>query len=128
MDGALAAVAEGLAYELGELRGRAAVDVVTDCVEEYVYDGAQLVQEAVKARLSILRSPQRLSMTAGRDALDVSLHDGDLADEVELTVRLIVAANDSDRPLAQYEVDDLLEVKRGPSPRWRSRSPRTETV
>lgn len=52
------------------------------------------------------------SVTGQEDSLDVSLHDGELAEEVELTVRLIVAANESDRPLSEQEVDDLLEVRR----------------
>jgi hypothetical protein len=47
-----------------------------------------------------------------RDALDVSLHDNVLAEEVELTARLIVAANEVERPLARDEVDDILEVAR----------------
>lgn len=44
------------------------------------------------------------------DYLDISLHDGDLQAEVELMVRLIVAANQSDRALPRPEVDEILEV------------------
>ncbi len=50
--------------------------------------------------------------------LDVSLHDGDLADELELTARLMVAANESDAPLSTAEVDRLLGT--GPVPAQRT--------
>ncbi len=44
------------------------------------------------------------------DSLDVSLHDGDLYEEVELTARLIIAANKSGSRLSQREIDELLDV------------------
>lgn len=47
-------------------------------------------------------------MTA--DRLDVSLEDGELLGEVELTVRLILAANDSDSRLSPHEVDRILGI------------------
>jgi hypothetical protein len=40
--------------------------------------------------------------------LDVSLHDDVLADELEMTARLMVAANESDAPLSTTEVDLIL--------------------
>ncbi|MGN6129091.1 MAG: hypothetical protein ACTHOK_01985 [Nocardioidaceae bacterium] len=40
--------------------------------------------------------------------LDVSLHDDVLADELELTARLMIAANASDAPLSTAEVDGIL--------------------
>ena len=46
------------------------------------------------------------------DALAVSLHDAELAQEVELTARLMVAANESDDRLAVETVDDILGVER----------------
>lgn len=49
-----------------------------------------------------------------RDSLDVSLEDYDLQEEVELTVHLMVAANESDRPLSQRLVDEILGVVRRP--------------
>lgn len=52
-----------------------------------------------------------------RDSLDVSLHDGDLHEEVELSTLLMIAANASDRPLTQREVDEILGV----APRGESR-------
>ena len=53
-----------------------------------------------------------MDLLHGRDALDVSLHDSDLQEEVELTVLLMVAANGAPGPLAQSEVDELLGVPR----------------
>jgi hypothetical protein len=44
------------------------------------------------------------------DSLNVSLHDGELADELELTERLTIATNESDGPLAPDEVDRILGV------------------
>ena len=44
------------------------------------------------------------------DSLDVSLHDAELRDEVDLTVRLIVAANQSDGMLSRREIDEVLGV------------------
>ncbi len=49
--------------------------------------------------------------------LDVSLHDDDLADEVEMTARLMVAANESDAPLGTEAVDRLLGVVPAALPR-----------
>lgn len=44
------------------------------------------------------------------DSLDVSLHDDELRDEVDLTVRLIVAANQSDGMLSRRDIDEVLGV------------------
>lgn len=44
------------------------------------------------------------------DYLDISLHDAELHAEVELMVRLIVAANQSDQTLPTPDVDEILEV------------------
>ena len=63
------------------------------------------------------------SSTLGvEDALDVSLHDSELADEVELTALLMVAVNDADGRLDPRQVDEILGVQRlgrthGPVPR-----------
>lgn len=43
--------------------------------------------------------------------LDVSLHDADLQAEVELMVRLIVAANQTDHALPTPDLDEILEVR-----------------
>ncbi|MEP7192673.1 MAG: hypothetical protein ABI903_07390 [Actinomycetota bacterium] len=40
----------------------------------------------------------------------VDLTDGDIASEMELVSRLVVAATSSERPLRQDEVDELLGV------------------
>ena len=51
------------------------------------------------------------------DPFDVTLEDGDLLGEVELTTTLIVAASESDDRLSQAEIDRLLGVV--PIPRQR---------
>jgi hypothetical protein len=53
-----------------------------------------------------------MDLLHGRDALDVSLHDSELLEEVELTALLMVAANDAAGPLARSAVDELLGVPR----------------
>jgi hypothetical protein len=40
--------------------------------------------------------------------LDVSLHDDVLADELELTARLMIAANESEAPLSTGQLDRIL--------------------
>jgi len=44
------------------------------------------------------------------DQFDVTLEDGDLLSEVELTTTLIIAASESDEHLSQVEIDRLLGV------------------
>lgn len=44
------------------------------------------------------------------DQFDVTLEDGDLLGEVELTTTLIIAASESDEHLSQAEIDALLGV------------------
>ena len=44
------------------------------------------------------------------DPFDVSLDDGDLLAEVELTTNLIIAATESDRRLTTEEIDKILGV------------------
>jgi hypothetical protein len=44
------------------------------------------------------------------DQFDVTLEDGDLLGEVELTTTLIIAASESDEHLSQEEIDALLGV------------------
>ncbi|WP_170970126.1 hypothetical protein [Nocardioides jishulii] len=51
------------------------------------------------------------------DPFDVTLEDGDLMGEVELTTNLIVAASESDDRLSRDEIDRLLGVV--PIPRQR---------
>ena len=112
MDLALAAVAETLAYEFGHLQGSAVVRVLTDCADDFPYDGPHFIEQAARARLSRLEQPQAGWYSVPvRCSLDVSLHDDDLADEVELTARLMVAANEVEHALAQEEVDAILGVQ-----------------
>lgn len=51
------------------------------------------------------------------DQFDVTLEDGDLLGEVELTTTLIIAASESEGPLTKEEIDTLLGV--APVPRQR---------
>jgi hypothetical protein len=44
----------------------------------------------------------------GVDPFDVQLEDDELLDEVELTSSLIVAANQTERPLSSAEIDRIL--------------------
>jgi hypothetical protein len=44
------------------------------------------------------------------DQFDVTLEDGDLLGEVELTTTLIIAASESEDHLSQEEIDRLLGV------------------
>ena len=44
------------------------------------------------------------------DQFDVTLEDGDLLGEVELTTTLIIAASESEDHLSQDEIDHLLGV------------------
>ena len=50
------------------------------------------------------------------DQFDVSLEDGDLMVEVELTTNLIIAASESDEHLDQDEIDRILGVVPQPPP------------
>ena len=47
------------------------------------------------------------------DQFDVSLEDGDLLREVELTTNLIIAATESDGPLSAEDIDAILGVRPG---------------
>ena len=44
------------------------------------------------------------------DQFDISLEDGDLLTEVELTTNLIIAASESEARLTQEEIDQILGV------------------
>jgi hypothetical protein len=44
------------------------------------------------------------------DQFDVTLEDGDLLNEVELTTTLIIAASESEEHLTQEQIDALLGV------------------
>ena len=53
-----------------------------------------------------------------QDQFDVSLEDGDLLGEVELTTNLIIAASESDAHLSPDEIDRILGIV--PAPRTES--------
>ncbi len=54
-----------------------------------------------------------VAMGTSRDQFEVTLEDGDLLDEVELTTSLIVRVADYDRHLSAEEIDRVLGVDRG---------------
>ncbi|CUR55398.1 conserved hypothetical protein [metagenome] len=45
------------------------------------------------------------------DQFDISLEDSDLLTEVELTTNLIIAASESDGPLSEDEIDEILGIQ-----------------
>ena len=82
------------------------------------------VEDAVVARQTRVLVSTRKDMGSVQvggskviDPFDVTLEDGDLMGEVELTTNLIVAASESDGPLSRDEIDRLLGVV--PIPRQR---------
>ena len=54
--------------------------------------------------------PSRCATRRDLDALEVSLHDSELHEEVERTALLMVAANESEGRLPQRVVDEILGV------------------
>ncbi len=44
------------------------------------------------------------------DQLDVSVHDGEVLAEIELMTNLIIATSDSEGPLPQQRIDEILGV------------------
>lgn len=45
------------------------------------------------------------------DKLDVSVHDSDALDEIELMTNLIIATSETEGPLPQQRIDEVLGVK-----------------
>lgn len=45
------------------------------------------------------------------DVLSTNLHDGELLAEIDLATELIIAATESDGPLAWNLIDDILRVR-----------------
>jgi hypothetical protein len=103
----LAAAAEALAYEYPHLGSGTVIGVLTECLDEFPHGGPHFVEQAARARLSARGTPAP-APAAGSCSLSVSLHDQALAYEVELTSRLMVAANESDGRLSQQEIDAVL--------------------
>lgn len=124
MELGFAAVAESLAYEFGSVRSSTVIRVLTECVEEFPNNGPHFIEQAARARLLGYAAPTLAPAWPSHapDALDVSLHDNELAHEVELTAGLMVAANESSTRLAVEEIDLLLgvtRVDRSPIPQQR---------
>ena len=44
------------------------------------------------------------------DRLDVSVHDSEVLAEIELMTNLIIATSESDQPLSQQRIDEILGV------------------
>jgi hypothetical protein len=42
------------------------------------------------------------------DQLDITVHDSEVLDEIEIMTRLIIATSDTDAPLSQSRIDELL--------------------
>jgi hypothetical protein len=42
------------------------------------------------------------------DQLDITVHDSEVLDEIEIMTRLIIATSESDAPLSQSRIDELL--------------------
>jgi hypothetical protein len=58
----------------------------------------------------VQQTDENLRRVTMHDQFDVTLEDGDLLGEVELTTTLIIAASESDDHLSQEEIDRLLGV------------------
>jgi hypothetical protein len=48
---------------------------------------------------------------AVNDQLDVTVHDSEVLAEIEMMTRLIIATSESDVPLSQARIDELLGVR-----------------
>ena len=54
---------------------------------------------------------------AVNDQLDVTIHDTEVLDEIEMMTNLIIATSESDGPLTQGRIDGILGVDPGSSAR-----------
>ena len=50
------------------------------------------------------------------DQLDVSVHDTEVLAEIEMMTNLIIATSESDGPLPQPQIDEILGVDEGTPP------------
>jgi hypothetical protein len=78
-------------------------------VEDRLRQGTLEVRPPTRARASV-PTPTHLRSSRMSDQFDISLEDGELLNEVELTASLIVAASEADGPLSQEEIDRILGV------------------
>ena len=86
MNMALAGVAETLANEFAHLHSTAVLRVLVDCVDEFPNGGPHFVEQVQGRGCRASRSHRCRGRVSERSSLDVSLHDDDLADEVDLMV------------------------------------------
>jgi hypothetical protein len=49
------------------------------------------------------------------DQLDVTVHDTEVLDEIEMMTNLIIATSESDGPLTQVRIDAILGVDHDPA-------------
>jgi hypothetical protein len=109
MDLSVARIAETLSHEFVDLRCGSVIGVLTSCVSEHPGADGYFIEQAARGRLrELIRPVGAAPSPAEPDTLDVSLHDCELALEVELLGRLMVAANESADALAGQEVDRIL--------------------
>jgi hypothetical protein len=52
----------------------------------------------------------RRKAVAVNDQLDVTVHDAEVLAEIEMMTKLIIATSESDAPLSQSRIDELLGV------------------
>ncbi|MDQ3485837.1 MAG: hypothetical protein M3445_10580, partial [Actinomycetota bacterium] len=53
--------------------------------------------------------------TSVNDQLDVTVHDTEVLDEIEMMTNLIIATSESDGPLTQVRIDAILGVDHDPA-------------
>lgn len=94
MQAELMEVAEKLAETHPELRPIAVAETVADCAAEFPDGDPLLVEQAARARLN----------------------EAEQHAEMDLSVRLIIAANDSPGQLSQKDLDRLLKVRSSSRP------------
>jgi len=73
----------------------------------HLKDVVQTCDECLRSSCPTGEADRRVTV---HDQFDVTLEDGDLLGEVELTTTLIIAASESDDHLSQDEIDRLLGI------------------
>ncbi len=73
-------------------------DTIQDSASQPANDGASHLAEAPKGDTSV------------NDQLDVTVHDNEVLSEIEMMTNLIIATSESDGPLPQPRIDEILGV------------------